>query len=286
MNFACPVCHGPLLVSEDQTCLRCELGHSFDRARQGYWNLLLPQRKRSRDPGDSAEMIQARRRFLDAGYYWLIAEQVGQLLIDRLGQDSSPRILDLACGEGYYTAQIEEALNGAGLTPELIGLDISKPAIRAACKRSLQVDWLVATGADIPVPAGSLDVITLMFSRIMAQPMARALRPGGFLIVVWPGAEHLIELREAIYDQVRKRELSPAEALSPWFEPLHEVKLSFDFEVSSADGLSDLLAMTPHGQRIRAQAREALLERGQLDCHADIRIGIFQRSMEPAALPE
>ncbi|WP_188750575.1 putative RNA methyltransferase [Marinobacterium zhoushanense] len=277
MQLSCPVCHTPLQVDAEVKSLRCEAGHSFDRARQGYWNLLLAQRKKSKDPGDNSEMIQARRRFLDAGYYWLIAEQLNQLLIAELSGIQSPRLLDLGCGEGYYTMQIEEALSAAGFAPQLAGLDISKHAVKAACKRSSSIDWLVATGADIPLPNGSLDALTLMFSRVMPAPMAQALKPGGLLIVVWPGPSHLMELRELIYDEVRQREYDPTAELDSLFEHLRTDRLSFDFEIDNAQGIDDLLMMTPHGQRIKSAVHTALLERGQLNCHSDIRLGIYRR---------
>lgn len=277
IELSCPVCKAPLTLSNEGRQRRCEARHSFDRARQGYWNLLLPQRKKSKNPGDSGEMIHARRRFLDAGYYWLIAERLTQLLIEHLKGIDKPNLLDLGCGEGYYTTQIEEALEAAGIEANIAGLDISRDAIRAACQRSKEIDWLVATGADIPLQEGSLDALTLMFSRVMPEPMARAIRPGGLLLVVWPGPDHLIELRELIYDEVRRREFDPSADLEQLFEPLGVETLEFDFEVGGSDALTDLLEMTPHGHRIRAETRDSIIKRESLGCHADIRFGLYRR---------
>ncbi|MBR9882692.1 MAG: methyltransferase domain-containing protein [Oceanospirillales bacterium] len=277
MPLSCPVCHGALAIDADEKSLRCEAGHSFDRARQGYWNLLLAQRKKSKDPGDNSEMIQARRRFLDAGYYWLIAEQLNQLLVAELSGIQSPLLLDLGCGEGYYTMQIEEALTAAGFSAQIAGLDISKHAVKAACKRSTGIDWLVATGADVPLPAESLDAMTLMFSRVMPGPMAKVIKPGGLLVVVWPGPAHLMALRELIYDEVRLREYDPTPELDALFEHQRTETLNFDFEIDNAQGIDDLLTMTPHGQRIKSSTHSAILERGQLNCQADIRLGVYRR---------
>jgi 23S rRNA (guanine745-N1)-methyltransferase len=277
LSLACPVCRAPLDRSADGRRLSCAAGHSFDRARQGYWNLLLAQRKRSRDPGDSNEMIQARKRFLDAGYYWLIAEQVNRVLIDQLTGIDAPRVLDLGCGDGYYTAQMEEALKAAGLAVQLCGVDISKHAVRTACRRATEVEWLVATGADLPLPDASLDALTLMFSRVMPEPMARVLKPGALLLVVWPGPDHLIELRRLIYAEVKNRHYDPAEQLLPLFDAVQQDSLEFDIDIDSPEGIRDLLAMTPHGQRISAEARQRLLDKGSLRCHADIRFALFRR---------
>ena len=95
-------------------------------------NLLPVQHKRSRDPGDSAEMMQARRAFLDAGHYKPLRESVAQLLDHTLTQSASA-LLDIGCGEGYYTARFAEIAAGKGA--QTTGLDVSKAAIRAAAKR-------------------------------------------------------------------------------------------------------------------------------------------------------
>ena len=101
---------------------RCEAGHCFDIAREGYVNLLPVQQKKSLSPGDTIESLQARRRFLDGGFY--------QPLRDALTEVITPcqTLIDLGCGEGYYTA----ALNDVAC--EVIALDIAKPAIRMAAK--------------------------------------------------------------------------------------------------------------------------------------------------------
>lgn len=277
LPLACPVCHQPLQPDSSGRRLACAAGHSFDRARQGYWNLLLAQRKRSRDPGDSSEMIQARRRFLDAGYYQPIAEAVNRLLIESLADRPSPCLLDLGCGEGYYTAQLEAALTAAALAPRMAGVDISKHAIKSACQRSKRIQWLVATGADLPLAEGTLDAIVLMFSRVMPESMARALKPGGVLLVVWPGSEHLLELRQLIYPQVRRHEADPDAALAPFFHLEQHPSLAFRFQVEGRQALADLLTMTPHGQRVRAEKREEILALEQLDCQADIHLSLYRR---------
>lgn len=275
--LCCPVCRAPLVIDASGASARCEAGHSFDRARQGYWNLLLAQRKRSKDPGDSNEMILARRRFLDGGYYRPISDQLNRMLLERTAGLAEPAILDLGCGEGYYTAALEQALLQAGRAPALAGLDISKHAVRHACPRSHSIAWLVATGAAIPLPAQSLDAIVLVFSRVMAAPMAKVLKPGGALLLVWPGPEHLLELRELIYDEVRQRSYDPQVELGELFVPERIETLNFRFRVDTPQALSDLLAMTPHGQRIKAAARERILAQPALECRADIRLGLFRR---------
>lgn len=267
----CPVCAEPLSAQDSR--LGCSRGHSFDRARQGYWNLLLAQRKRSRAPGDNADMVQARQRFLAAGHYAPLAQAIGDRLGAELADPASARLLDIGCGEGWYTQQLQQRLGC-----HTAGLDISKDAIRAACRRSREILWLVATGADMPLASASVDAATLIFSRLLPEPTARVIRPGGLLLVVHPGPDHLLALRRLIYTDVRPGSgFDPAAQLQPWFEPLASTRLAFEFRLDDAAAVRDLLAMTPHGQRLRAEARARVEACTQLQEQADFRLALFRR---------
>jgi len=267
----CPVCQSPLQQGEKQ--LRCEHNHSFDRARQGYWNLLLPQRKRSKAPGDSAEMVQARQRFLEAGHYAPLAEALVAMLKPHTPASDRGRLLDLGCGEGWYTHLLQQQLD-----LDVAGLDISKAAIRTASRRSAEILWLVATGAHIPLADASVDLATLIFSRLLPEPTARVVKPGGLLLVVYPGPAHLRALRGLIYEQVRDSSgFDPEQALAEYFEPMESQSLTFRFQLDSATAVQDLLAMTPHGQRLNQAARERIAACTALDEQADFRLALFRR---------
>ena len=125
MELICPIC-GNELHKEEKTC-RCPSGHSFDIARQGYVNLLTVQQKHSLNPGDTREQVLSRRAFLEAGYYAPIA---GALIDTAKELGASGPILDVGCGEGYYSSRLAGALGG-----ELVGLDISKEAVRCAAAK-------------------------------------------------------------------------------------------------------------------------------------------------------
>src|SRR5690606_15925279 len=189
----CPVCQAPL--SEADGGVACEAGHRFDRARQGYLNLLPVQHKKSRDPGDNAAMVEARRRFLDGGHYAPIAERLAQ----RVAELAPATWLDIGCGEGYYSERIARAL------PDARGyaLDISREAVRRACKRAPQMTWMVASMARIPLADASCGVLTSVFSPLDWAEVLRLLPPGGVLLRVGPTREHLMELRQRLYDEVR-----------------------------------------------------------------------------------
>ena len=111
MSYQCPLCQLPLAF--DQRSWRCASQHQFDRAKEGYVNLLPVQHKRSRQPGDSAEMMQARRDFLDAGHYQPLQQQVCDLLAGILPPGAA-KVLDIGCGEGYYTQAVASRLQGQG----------------------------------------------------------------------------------------------------------------------------------------------------------------------------
>ncbi len=274
--LACPLCREPL--DEQPRQLRCSNGHSYDQARQGYWNLLLVQRKRSLDPGDNAAMVQARRAFLDQGHYAQLSDQISALLSQTLaGQSASIELLDLGCGEGYYSARMEQALQDAGLDVALTGLDISKHAVRAACQRSRSARWLVASGADIPLPPASLDAITLLFSRLMPEPMAQALKPGGLLLLAWPGDDHLIELRRHIYADVRPSSYDPLSQLGELFSLEGQQTVQYRFTLNDSDSIQTLLGMTPHSQRLAPAARDALAALTQLELTLDVNLAVLKR---------
>lgn len=275
MQLTCPVCKS-LLVQQGKN-MRCDNNHSFDAARQGYWNLLLAHKKRSKDPGDNTEMVQARRQFLDGGHYQALSDQINQLALDEIKGTENARILDMGCGEGYYTDRLHQHLLANGQSVELTGLDISKHAVKAACARTKEIQWLVASGADTPVPNQSLDLQLVLFSRLMPEALAKPMKVGSRLIVAWPGADHLIELRKLIYSEIRESHFNPVDTLKEQFELSKQVTVNYQFSLNSSEQISTLLAMTPHGQRLKAEAQQKIIDQEQLDLTLDVNLGVFTR---------
>jgi len=272
--LACPVCQQSLQQQDKN--LRCSAGHSFDRAKQGYWNLLLSHKKKSKDPGDNAAMVQARRDFLDQGHYRQLSDRINRLVLNSLPEAPS-RILDMGCGEGFYTAALEQALHDAGRQDALIGLDISKHAVKAACARSKSIDWLVASGANIPVPVESLDGLTVLFSRLMPEAFAKPLKQDGFLLLAWTGEQHLIELRELIYDEVRPSHYDPVKQLESLFELESVTEVNYGFALDDNHSILTLLGMTPHSQRMPQAKREQFAALTSLQLTLDVKLGLFRR---------
>lgn len=275
-DLNCPVCLQPLEGNNKH--LECPQRHSFDAARQGYWNLLLANQKRSKDPGDNAEMVQARRNFLALGHYQPLAEAVSTRVTTLGDKTDNYRIVDMGCGEGYYTSAMRNQLEQTGNTFQLAGLDISKHAVKAAAVQDKAIAWMVASGARMPVADSSLDLVTVLFSRLMPEEFSRTLKPAGKLLIAYPGEQHLIELRELIYDQVRQSGFDPGKLLGNDFQHCSTETVQYQFCLPDQQQIQQLLAMTPHGWRINQNARERLSQLEQLELTLDVNLALFERA--------
>ena len=252
--LACPLCSAPLNAVDNGVV--CPAGHRFDRARQGYLNLLPVQHKNSRDPGDNQAMVEARRDFLNAGHYAPVARRLAELAAERAPQ----RWVVIGCGEGYYTAQLAQALPAA----DGYALDISREAVKRACRRAPQLTWMVASMARIPLADASCQFLASVFSPLDWLEAKRLLSPSGGLMKVGPTSGHLMELRERLYDEVREYTDDKHLALVPEGMALaHSETLEFKLHLERPQDRANLLAMTPHGWRASAERRAAVIEQAE-----------------------
>jgi 23S rRNA (guanine745-N1)-methyltransferase len=271
--LACPLDGTPLHCNG--SAWTCASGHSFDIAGQGYTNLLPVQHKRSRDPGDSKEMVAARRRFLTAGFYQPIAAAVSRAVLADMPADASISCLDAGCGEGYYLRQLAAAVPDQQ-TLALLGLDISKWAVLSAAKQDKRVNWVVGSNAHLPVLSGTLDRVLCLFGFPVHAEFARVLKPGGRLVQVDAGPDHLRELRAIIYPSLKPER--PVDLQTPaGFGRLPKETLSFSIELTSAEQITDLLAMTPHLYRASAEGRAQAAALTALSLSVDVRLTCFER---------
>ncbi len=169
----------------------CAEGHSFDIAKSGYLNLLQPQERRSKLPGDTALAVAARRRLHDRGVTAPLLEAIQEFA------EPSGHVLDAGCGEGFYSG----SLSGV----EAHGIDISIPAIEAAAKRYPLSEWIVGN-ADrfIPYADGSFKTILSITARMNPREFSRVLQAGGKLLVAVPAPDDLVELRGESRDRVAR----------------------------------------------------------------------------------
>jgi 23S rRNA (guanine745-N1)-methyltransferase len=186
-ELLCPVreCHLALVRQERR--MICARGHSFDVARSGYINLLQPQDRRSKLPGDTAAAVAARRRLHDRGVTGPLLQSIAEC-VAASPQDS---VLDAGCGDGFYPGTLAEQTGC-----EAHGVDISVPAVEAAARRYPECEWIVAN-ADrfVPYAPGSISIILSITARMNAGEFRRVLRDDGRLLVALPAPEDLIELR-------------------------------------------------------------------------------------------
>jgi 23S rRNA (guanine745-N1)-methyltransferase len=191
VTLLCPVrgCAAPLERREQSwTCPR---GHAFDIARSGYCNLLQPQDRKSKNPGDPKEAALARRRFLEAGY--------GDFLLQALLEEIPPQpaVLDVGCGEGFFLGSLAQERE-----MEAHGVDLSVPAVDLAARRWPGVNWwIVNADRALPFADGSFDLALSIAGRRPSRELRRVLR--GHLLVAIPGEDDLIELREAVLGEGR-----------------------------------------------------------------------------------
>lgn len=271
----CPLDGTPLRRSD--ASWRCSVGHCFDVAAQGYTNLLPVQNKRSRDPGDSKEMVAARRRFLESGAYQPIAAAVSQAVLADL-PPGSLACLDAGCGEGYYLRQLADAAERSSeqQTLALLGLDISKWAVISAAKRDKRSNWIVGSNANLPVPTAALDRVLCMFGFPVYAEFARVLKTGGLLLQVDAGPDHLRELRETIYPTLKAERTTPT-AIPDGFTPDTTESIRYSLDLVGQAQIADLLAMTPHLYRATAEGRAKAAALTALTVTVDVRLNCLRR---------
>lgn len=276
-SLACPLDGNPLV--RVGSARRCALGHTFDIASQGYTHLLPVQNKRSRDPGDSKEMVAARRRFLNSGAYQPIAAAVSRAVLACLPHHGPLCCLDAGCGEGYYLRELANAVqNGPDLA--VLGLDISKWAVLSAAKRDKQFGWVVGSNANLPLLSSTLDVVLCMFGFPVYPEFARVLKSGGRLLQVDAGPDHLRELREIIYPSLRPER--PAISNIPnGFSGCQQEKVRYVLTLDSCEQIADLLLMTPHLFRATVEGRAKVAALTTLKLTVDVRLSCFQRGNGP-----
>lgn len=264
MELQCPIC-AALLQKKERT-YGCDNGHCFDVARQGYIHLLPVQQKHSAQPGDTKEQVLARRAFLEGGYYAPIVQALCELAQKH---NCIGPILDAGCGEGYYSSRLGEALGA-----ELVGLDISKEAVRAAAGKYKGPLWLCASAAHLPVKDCSVGLLTSLFAMTAPEEFLRVLKPEGAFIQVLAAQDHLLGLKGIIYPQLNMKEKDSVPSL-PGFQLVESVNVRFSFTVEGQQ-VQNLLYMTPHVYRIGREGAEKLRNTRQLTDTASCVINLYK----------
>lgn len=268
-ELRCPVCGGAL--EADEKTYRCGKGHSFDRARSGYVNLLPPTPGGKRH-GDDKLMVKARTEFLNKGFYDRLSLAVAGC-VDELTEDGA-HIVDAGCGEGKYTADVLARLTASGKTAHIVGIDISKEALAQAARRSRAMTLCVASTARMPLADGWADVVLNLFSPFMGKEFARVLKPGGRLIRVVPLERHLWELKQLIYDTPYPN--LPAD-MEEGFRMVEQRELRYRIELDSGEDIMNLFRMTPYYYKTGAADQEKAARAQRLSTAVEFGIYVYEK---------
>ena len=268
--FICPICQSPLC--QQDRVLRCPKGHSFDIAAQGYVNLLPANKKSSKDPGDNAEMVGGRTRFLDSGSYQPLSNLLNQVVGPLC--PSQGVVLDAGCGEGYYAARMAQFLEDEGKTPGFYGIDISKRAARHAATRCKKVHFAVASVFQMPIASGSADVCYNVFSPLCPTEFSRVLKPEGHFVAVYPAARHLFGLKEILYEAPYENQEKTFQLEG--FQLLEKQRLTYQMVLEGNQLIQSLFMMTPYYYKTPVEGCQRLAACERLETEADFWVVTYQ----------
>ena len=270
-GFVCPVCRAPLRQEEKRFV--CPKGHMFDRASSGYVNLAMDQSSSAKRHGDDKRMIRARTEFLSGGAYRCLSDMLVDVSAPLIS--SGEAFLDAGCGEGHYIALLAQRLRAEGKCCTLMGVDVSKEALTAAAKRKEEILLAVASVFRMPVADESISLLWNVFAPIAPEEYARVLRRGGHLVRVFPLEEHLMGLKEQIYDTVYAN--SPQE---PEIEGLEKVTTHYlreSLTLNSAEEIAALFAMTPYYYKTSAADQEKVARLTSLTTPLAFGISVYRK---------
>jgi 23S rRNA (guanine745-N1)-methyltransferase len=271
--YQCPLCATTLTLQPSGKHYACQNQHNFDLAKEGYLNLLPVQHKHSLEPGDNKQMLLARREFLEAGHYAKMAETVAMMIAAHHPRDQKLRLLDLGCGEGYYSRALAHFMTDQ-MPLALHGIDIAKFAIAAAAKKQPTARFVVASTNRLPYVNHYFDFVLRVFAPSNAYELNRVLKPSGLLLTVTPGPRHLWQLKEFIYADVKEHTLEPA--LSDGFVRITTQRIHYQINPKPEQRIA-LLRMTPFAWRANLSVQQTIQSVAELTIDVDFNLALAKR---------
>ena len=266
MLYICPKCHEKL--EKENNSYKCLNKHTYDISGKGYVNFLLNNDKNSVNPGDSKDSLQSRNSFLKKDYYSFILDKIKDT-INKYKKADNYKLLDIGCGEGYYTSNIKEKNN------EIYGFDISKVGISLATKYNKNdINWFVANSKNIPIEDSSIDIVLAMFSFVTSSEIERVLKKDGIIIQVCAGKNHLIELKKAIYDDIKEKDESNTLLA---FKLINNEEYGTTITIDNNEDILNLFKMTPHYYRSKKEKREEIEKISNINLTIDIIINVYKK---------
>lgn len=258
--FICPVCGGDL--SDNGKSLVCTNGHNYDKSRKGYVNLLTDNKIKQH--GDDKLMINARRNFLNKGYYRPLLDSIVKMLLKYVKKGDI--VLDVGCGEGWYTKNIIAALPYA----EIAAVDISKEALSLA---NLD-NSIVASVYKLPIKDKSVNVILNVFSPFSIDEYNRILHDNGLILYVIPLEYHLFGLKSLLYDEPILNEIKSTDIAG--YRLLDKIDIKYTIEINNNNDIKNLFAMTPYYYKTGKSGHDLLQKTDNLKTQVEFCILIYR----------
>ena len=265
-NFICPVCKSEISLFE--RTYKCNNNHCFDLSKDGYVNLLMSQQSSLKRHGDDKLMVKARRDFLEKGFYNDLRQALCETLKDALPDDST--IVDVGCGEGYYTSEISKVNNF-----EIFGIDISKDALKYAAKSVKNSSFAVASAFSLPFAENSADCVLSVFAPSAYEEFYRVLKSDGKLIKAIPLEEHLWELKCALYKEPYKNK--PEKRNDELFKLVSQKEIKYKINLTEKEDIENLFKMTPYYYKTGREDAERLLSLESLETTVHFGIEIYEK---------
>lgn len=257
-NILCPKCG--LSLHRHDNMYKCDNGHSYDTSKEGYLNLLLSKT----NCGDLKDSVNCRKNFLEKGFYYPLVEFINNILI----KYNSNNILDCGCGIGYYSKCLSDNYN-------IIGIDISKDAIKLASKHDKKSFYIVSSSASIPIRKNSFDAAYVIFAPLFEDSIANMLNNDGILIIVTPNVKHLYEIKEVLYKNPYLNETS--ELNLSLFTHINTDELTYKINLKT-DDIINLIGMTPYLYKTNKEDLNKLNEINNLDVTIDFSIHTYKKT--------
>ena len=287
----CPICKSALI--RENKSLVCPSRHTFDISKQGYVNLLPPGKEKNAHTGDEQVMVKARVDFLSRGYYKNISDRLAEIIAEHIQTDTDAVLCDMGCGEGYHTTNFANGVYRKLNRPVLaVGFDASKHAAVYSSKLSrslgmmpkdgvgaefdspVQTYFMPANIFHLPLCDSSVSAAVSMFAPIAWDEVKRVLKQGGILAVVSSGRDHLIEMRNLIYDEVRLSDFEPEAA--DGFSLVATDELRYETTIETNEDIRNLFMMTPFYYKTTEAGRERLYSSENLKITVNVNYSIFK----------
>ena len=257
--FICPKCGNGLEPRGNS--MYCSEGHCYDVSKNGYVNLVLRGKK---DSGDGTELIAARGRVMEKGYYRALYAFTRRAFAFSEGD----LIVDAGTGDGSFAGKLKEYFPSA----TVVGTDLSKYAVSKAAKKYPDVLFAVANSAALPFADASVSAVFSVFTTLFAAEARRVLAKGGRLVRVTPGKNHLLEFKSALYDEVRLN--AEDESVPEGFVREGTFRVE-DVYVCVGGEIKDLAGMTPYSVKTAPCRLEKLYAQPELETRTEFRVDVF-----------